>query len=81
MILGMFQDNTDVKAKAMQKSVRKLYCNFSEASFRERLGSIKVGIVRGWFMGMRLFRGTWGAAPDPKFIELVPHLGHMTKPC
>ena len=44
MILSNFQDNTEAKAKMMQKSVRKLFCNYSESSFRERLGSIKGNI-------------------------------------
>jgi hypothetical protein len=44
VILGTFQENTEAKAKNMIKAVRKLYCNFSEDSCRERLGSIRGNI-------------------------------------
>jgi hypothetical protein len=40
-MLSAFQDLTETKPKNMAKSVRKLYCNLSESSFRDRLGSVK----------------------------------------
>ena len=40
-ILSAFQDVSEPKAKLMLKSVRKLFINYSEESFRERLGSVK----------------------------------------
>lgn len=40
-MLSAFQDLSEVKAKNMNKTIRKLYCNYSETSVRERLGSVK----------------------------------------
>ena len=40
-MLSVFQDLSEIKPKNMNKSIRKLYCNYSETSVRERLGSVK----------------------------------------
>ena len=40
-MLSAFQDCSEAKPKNMARFVRKLYCNYSEQSFRDRLGSIK----------------------------------------
>ncbi len=40
-MLAAFQDYTEAMPKNMPRVIRKLYCNFSEESFSERLGSVK----------------------------------------